>query len=68
MINILIGLSVFHFYPKCYEFVNTLVIKLTGRKMPTDNFGSTICPVVKDYEFPSQGKNGSDHYYYIQII
>lgn len=30
--------------------------------MPTDKRGDTFCPVVKDYEFPLQGKNGFDHY------
>lgn len=54
MINVLISLPVFHFYPKYYEVTDILVIDLTGRKMPTDKFGSSSFPVVKNYEFPSQ--------------
>ena len=42
MINVLIGLPVFHFYPKYYEVTDTLVIDLTGRNMPTDKFGSSL--------------------------
>lgn len=61
MINVLIGLSVFHFYPKCYEITHTLVIGLTRRKMPSDKFGSFSFPVVKNY-FPLQRNNLSDHY------
>lgn len=57
MINILIDLPVFHFYPKCYEYTDTLVIDLTGKRMPTDKCDSSSFPVVKNYEFPSQGKN-----------
>lgn len=30
--------------------------------MPKDKLGNIFCPVAKDYEFPSQGKNEFDHY------